>query len=114
MHELSIALNIINLVEDAIKEKEPVKVVEVELEIGKLAGIDTRSLVTALETASIHTPLSQARYRIKILPAIAKCKTCGLKFNLKNYLSSCPACKSYETEIINGKELKLKTIKINN
>ena len=114
MHELSIALSVIDLVEDTIKGKESVEVVEVELEIGKLAGIDTQSLITALETASAYTPLNKAHYRIKILPAIAKCKTCGLKFNLQNYLSSCPACESYETEIINGKELRIKTITINN
>lgn len=113
MHELSIALSIIDLANETLKNKEQSVVSEIELEIGKFAGVDTAALLTALEMASARTPFSSARFRITPVKATAKCRDCGTEFDLENYLSSCPACKSFRTMVITGKELRLKSIIIN-
>jgi len=42
----------------------------------------------------------------------AKCTTCGLVFEVENLYDSCPGCSGIMKDIIQGKELRIKTITV--
>lgn len=110
MHELSIALGIIDLVEAEARRNGAYAVQEVELEIGMLAGVEIQTLEFALQSAVKETLLEHAKI-VKIYnEGIGYCNDCNLSFSVATLFSPCPSCNSYCVKIIKGKELRVKSI----
>ena len=112
MHELSIALSIIDIAEQEVIKNSAKEVVEIELEIGKLSGIEPYALDFAWEHAIINTVLEKARRNTKYIKAIAVCNDCGHEFEIENIYDECPACKSYMKELKSGRELRVKSLTV--
>jgi hydrogenase nickel incorporation protein HypA/HybF len=56
-----------------------------------------------------------AQLHFQRIPAHLKCKDCGLLYSLAgNQLDACPACESFQVQIITGKEFQLNSIEIEN
>ena len=76
MHEASLAGGILQVVEDAARREGFVRVTELRLEIGQLAGIETRALLFALEAlaarraAENRDPVAQAAFRTAVEPVL--------------------------------------------
>lgn len=112
MHELSIAKNIVEIVEDEVKEKNAKFVSELNLEIGELSGIIVEALKFALDEVVKNSILDNTLINVNVVKAIAKCDKCGFEFDTNDYYSNCKKCNNIYTEIITGKELKIKSIVI--
>ena len=112
MHELSIAINIIEIAEQHARESNAICVKKVELEIGQLAGVVIEAMNFALEEAVKDTLLENAEFIIHSLTPQARCKMCDTIFQLDDYFSPCPACNKVDFDIIQGKELQIKSIQI--
>ena len=112
MHELSIVIEIIKIVKEAVDYKGEEKVESVELEIGTLAGIQREALEFAWASAVKGTILEGAKCIIKEIPAQASCLECGCQYNLEHWYDECPQCGSYFRDIIQGKEMRVKSIEI--
>lgn len=110
MHEMSIAMNIVDIVEEELEKAHATVVSQIELEIGTLSGVVLEALEFALDEAVKKTPLENAEIKIEKVSGRASCKHCGYVFESEDYFSSCPQCKSMETEIIQGKELRIKSL----
>jgi len=110
MHELSIAMNIVEIAEEESKKAGAVKVNEIELEIGKMSGIVIEALDFALMEAKKNSVLSNAKITINNIPAKAKCLDCDHEFDVEELFTPCPKCNSFKNEIIQGKELKVKRL----
>ncbi len=106
MHELSIAMQIVEVVE-AHLEADHQKVEEIEIEIGKLSGIVKEALEFAAEVAFENTALENARLQITEKEGKAKCEDCGNIFSLDSHFGTCPACHSFRKSIIDGHEMKI-------
>ena len=61
MHELSIARSIVQLSEQQAREHHSSQIEEVELEIGRLAGVELQTLEFAMESAVKGTLLEKAK-----------------------------------------------------
>ncbi len=110
MHELSIAVNILDIVnEEAIKAKST-SITEIEIEIGSMSGVVIEALVFALEEAVKNTKLCKAKFKFIETKAEATCSKCDNHFDVDDFFAVCPKCGSFETDIIKGKELKIKKI----
>ncbi len=112
MHELSIALGIVNIAEKEIKKAHKNKVELIELEIGALAGIEFNSLDFIWPSAVKNTVLEGAEKKINIIEGEAICGDCQHIFKLKNIFDSCPECNSYLKGITKGKELRVKYLEV--
>jgi len=110
MHELSIALGVVNVAEkEVIKAKK--KTVElIELEIGSLAGVELSSLNYVWSTAVKDSVLENAELRIDYIEAKARCLECETIFEMHKTFDSCTNCNSFFKEILQGKELKVKSL----
>ena len=112
MHELSIAVAIVDIAEKEISKVDASKVDLIELEIGALAGIEVDSLNFVWDSAVKNTVLEKALKKITIIHGEAKCKDCETIFKLDTIYDECPNCKSYLKGIIKGKELVVKTLEV--
>ena len=112
MHEMSIAINIIEICEKELQKAKGTKIEKVNLIVGKLSGIVIESLNFALEVSKQNGLLSDAEIIIEEIPASLKCLNCGLEFTSDEYYTTCPACNDFKHEILAGKELLVKSLTI--
>lgn len=112
MHELSIALSIIDLVETEARRNGSSRVEEVELEIGTLASVEIQTLEFALESAVKGTLLQDAKIVRIYIKGSGFCNDCRSSFPVSSLFSPCPDCGSYCVKIVKGKELRVKSIVI--
>jgi len=112
MHELSIAMGVVELAEKEALKGGGAVIESIELEIGKLSGIEIEALEFAWPVAVKGTMLANAKRIIFSIAGKAKCADCGLIFDIDNLFDSCPSCNSYIKEIFKGKELRIKAITV--
>ena len=110
MHEMSIALSIIDLATSEAQKGNAQKIVEVELDIGTISGIEIQALNFAMEIAVKDTLLESARIKINRIEAISECMECGEFFNSELTFSQCPECKALNTRVIKGREMQVKSL----
>lgn len=110
MHELSIAMSIVEIAEENINQANLSKVTEIELDVGELSGVVFDALEFAMVEAVKDTVLQNAVRKINRIPGKARCNECGFEFELEDIYTPCPKCASFDNEIIKGKELKVKSL----
>lgn len=110
MHELSIAMSIVEICTAEAQKAGAGKVTRVEVEIGSMAGIETDALEFSWEAATAGSITEGAPLVILKTEALARCRECSHEFLPENLFSACPACGEYGYELIRGKELQLKAI----
>jgi len=110
MHELSIALSIVEIAEQEVKKNQASSVEKIDLEIGRLSGIEPVAMEFALEQAVIDTVLAKAVRNIVYIPGRAKCLECGREFKIETIFEECPGCQSYFKDFLSGKELRVKSL----
>jgi hydrogenase nickel incorporation protein HypA/HybF len=113
MHEMSVAQNIIDIVNEHIPEGTTAGVSAVRLRIGKMAGIVTDSLEFCFEAIIKDTPLESARLDIFIEPLIVRCQACNSTSEIDDPAFLCPVCGSIGVELISGTELQVTEIELN-
>lgn len=112
MHELSIALSIINrLAEEA--EKHGGGTVEIiHLKIGVLSGVDGEALRFAYELACEGTEFAGSRLEITSVPLLVYCPVCATTHTPEPHEVLCPRCITPAQEILQGKELEVSAMEI--
>lgn len=110
MHELSIAMRIVDIVSEVASQNKVYHIESVNLEIGELTSIVPDALTFAFEAAAKDTCMENAFLKMKIIPCKAVCNMCREEFCPGPYFTVCPACESSDCEVINGKELSVISI----
>ena len=110
MHELSIAMSIVDLAAKQAAKHDADVIEEIELDIGCLSGIEMESFDFAWKQAVKRTILENATRRVNRIEGKAHCLECDTCFDMQHLYDSCPECNSHFAEIISGKELKLKSL----
>jgi len=75
-----------------------------------MSGIETESLEFAWNQAVKQTMLQNAVKKINRINALAKCLDCNTEFTIENYYDACPVCGEHLLDIIQGKELRVKSL----
>jgi hydrogenase nickel incorporation protein HypA/HybF len=111
MHELSIALSMIEQVEQqAAAQSGGVRSIQVK--IGALSGVDVEALRFAWEIARAGTPLAEAQLEIEFVPLMVRCPSCGVTRIAEIFSIACPDCPDAEQEILTGQELELVALEV--
>lgn len=115
MHELSIAIRIVEIVQKAIGDDGGKgRVEKVRLNVGKLSAVVPESLRFCFEVAARGSRLEGAELVIDEIPAGARCRSCGHEWMTDDFVFSCPACGSGGIEVVSGRELGVESIEIRN
>lgn len=113
MHELSIAMGMINELTRVAKENNAKKVLTVNLKIGKMSGIVTDSLKFVFDAIKLEYPvLSTTEILIEEVPLMYKCNDCNNAFETDTYFPSCLGCKSYNLKLLSGEELDIENLEV--
>ncbi|KJJ85027.1 Hydrogenase expression/synthesis, HypA [Candidatus Omnitrophus magneticus] len=110
MHEISLAENIVKILEKELLDPEITAVKIVYLEVGYLRYIVPEILETAFLSAPKDEKLKNAKLKIKVLPLIIKCLKCGKETIMDKIELSCAHCSSDDVKLIGGKEFSVKEI----
>ena len=107
MHELSVALSLIEGVEEEAARHEG-RVQAVHLKLGPLSGVVKEALLSAFELASAGTSLEGTRLLIEETPIIAFCPRCRTRKTIRSIQwFCCPVCESPVSDIVQGRELQV-------
>lgn len=110
MHELRIAEDLSQIVLEAAKTENLSKVTRVNISFGQMVQIVPDIFETAFREFVFSTIAGDATLEIEILPVKMKCRNCGSDFQVGDNSFVCNLCKSPELDIIQGKELFIKSI----
>jgi hydrogenase nickel incorporation protein HypA/HybF len=110
MHELSIAEHIVEIAVSHLQRDGATSVREIELEIGTLSGIEIDALTFALDVVTKNTPLHDANIRILRVEARSRCNACGNEFVMEDFFSPCPACGAFDNTVVQGEEMRVKSM----
>ena len=105
MHELSIVQSILEIADSEVRKVQAHKVDQIDLDIGRLAGIEMDALYFAWDACVPETVLADAKRVVHHIPAKARCSDCAVEFETADYFAQCPNCDEYMTELIQGQEL---------
>ncbi|MGB3190659.1 MAG: hydrogenase maturation nickel metallochaperone HypA [Limnoraphis sp.] len=109
MHELGITQNIVAIVSEHARGA-PVK--RVTLEIGKLSAIMPDAIQFCFDVCTQGTALEEATLEIIEVAGLGKCRQCGTEVPLDQPFGVCHTCNSLELDIIQGEELKIKEMEV--
>ncbi len=113
MHEMGIALRIVEIARSAIPKEAADRAVEaVNLKVGKLTAIVPESMRFCFSVVSRDTPLEGAKLNIEEIPVTAVCGDCLAEFTIESADFSCPKCKSPDIRILSGRELTVASIEL--
>jgi hydrogenase nickel incorporation protein HypA/HybF len=113
MHELSIAMSIIEMAEEEAEKRGPVQVTAIHLKLGALSGVVKEALLSAYEMACDDTPLKNARLIIEEIPVVVFCPKCQAQRPLSSVQFFCCAeCGTPTAEVVQGKELEVVSLEI--
>jgi hydrogenase nickel incorporation protein HypA/HybF len=112
MHELSIAMSIVEMAQEEALERG-VRVNAVHLKLGAMSGVVKEALLSSYEMACDDTPLRGSRLVIEEVPVIVFCPNCDVQRPLSSIqLFCCGECGTPTSEIVQGKELEVVALEI--
>jgi hydrogenase nickel incorporation protein HypA/HybF len=112
MHELSIATNLVNLIEEQQAEHQFERVSKIHLKIGEFSSVVPEALEFSFEIASKGSVAENAELLIEIIPLVLKCTACNKEFHTEPYIFVCPDCGSTKTQMVSGSELQIESIEV--
>jgi len=96
MHELALAQNIMNLINEEQTRHNFTKVETIKLSAGGFCGIDPHALSFAFEIVRAGSCAAEAELDLQIDPIKITCRQCGFSASVEHGVSICPQCKSSE------------------
>ena len=116
MHEMGVALNIVDRVEYHAKNAGAKKVRHVTLRFGNVSGIETDYLDKCWEHACEGTLLEGAEFEYDIVKGVLKCRSCGQEYDAQEAILQpevkCPACSSPDFQVLSGQEMEIVNITV--
>jgi hydrogenase nickel incorporation protein HypA/HybF len=112
MHELSIAMSIVEVAQEEA-ERRGVQVDTVLLKLGAMSGVVKQALLSCYEMACENTSLQGSRLLIEEVPVIIFCPNCRAQRPLSSLqLFCCSECGTPCSEIVQGKELEVVALEV--
>jgi len=113
MHELSIAMSLLSMIEEQAEARGDVRVKAVHLKLGPLSGVVKKALQSAYEMACDGTALQECELIIEDVPITARCPKCDELRQINSMQEiCCPVCGTPTPEIITGRELEVTGLEI--
>lgn len=113
MHEVSVALAIVDELTERAANAAVAKITAVHLRVGALAAIDVRALEFAWNLATDGTAASNSRLLVTHVPLSIACNTCGVERTIEHgTLPVCPVCATPSNRIVRGRELEITAMEV--
>jgi hydrogenase nickel incorporation protein HypA/HybF len=113
MHELSIAMSIVEMAQEEAELRGNVHIQAVHLRLGNLSGVVKEALLSSYEMACETTALEGSRLVIEEVPVEIYCSNCRTQRPVHSIQYFCCAeCGTPSAEVMRGKELEVFALEI--
>jgi hydrogenase nickel incorporation protein HypA/HybF len=113
MHELSIAMSIVEMAQEEAELRGNVHIQAVHLRLGLLSGVVKDALLSSYEMACETTILEGSRLIIEEVPVEIYCANCRTQRPVHSIqYFCCSECGTPSAEVIRGKELEVFALEI--
>jgi len=113
MHELSIALSILDLAAEEARRQGNVRVLGIHLKLGRLSGVVKEALLSAYELVRASTPFEEAQLVIEEVPVLVHCPTCRTTRAVVSVQQLwCAECGTPSAEVVSGRDLEIVAMEI--
>ena len=113
MHELSIALSMIEMATEEAERRGGTRVNALHLKLGPLSGVVKDALLFSYEVACNGTLLEGSQLFIEDVPVVIYCRECQSEQQLESIQRfCCPACGTLTSEVVRGRELEVVAMEI--
>jgi hydrogenase nickel incorporation protein HypA/HybF len=112
MHEMSIVAGVLDIAENEARAAGAMVINSVEIEVGQLAGVEIGALEFCFEAARKGTLAAGATLVIHEIPGLGHCPDCDRDVAIDYFMAVCPDCKQGLVEILQGKELRVRSINV--
>ncbi len=113
MHELSIAMSILDMLEEESEKRGDVRVEAVHLKLGAMSGVVKDALVSAYQLASEQTNFESCRLVIEEVSITADCPECRAERPIRSMqFLVCGECGTPVSNIVHGRELQVTALEL--
>jgi len=113
LHELSIAVSLVEAAVEKAATLGNVRVSALRLRIGPLSGVVKDALLFCFELAAQGTPIEGATLVVEEVPITAFCPQCGVERELPGpFKLCCPGCGTPLPRLLTGKDLELSALEV--
>lgn len=112
MHEMSLAMGILQIVEDAARDQAFQYVKSVHLEIGQLAAVEPEAMRFCFDAVTQGTLAEGATLTILEVPGQGLCFNCNQTVPLAALYDACSACGGHPVQATGGTEMRVKELEV--
>lgn len=112
MHELSLCISMVEIIEQKAHQHHARRVTAVWLEMGALSCVEEQALRQGFVSASRHTLAENCQLRLSVKPARAWCWDCCFSVQVDKHDAPCPRCNGHTLRIEDGDSLRIKQLEI--
>lgn len=113
MHELSIAMSIVEMAEEECSAHGYTQIRAVHLRLGLLSGVVKEALLSSYDIVCESTLLEGSQLLIEEVPVEILCPKCELPRRVSSIQwMRCPECGTPASEVVQGKQLELVALEI--
>lgn len=108
MHELSLAMSLIDAACEEVERLGGVRVAALHLRLGALSGVVREALEFSFDLAAQGTAIEGARLAVEEVPIVVFCPACSTERELPSpQRFRCPVCATETPDVVSGRELEL-------
>ena len=112
MHEMSLAENVLQIIEDSARTQNFRRVRCVTLEIGQLAAVEPDAMRFCFDAVTSGSIAEGARLEIIETPGEGRCTACGKTVAMHETYGLCPECGSPRLQVITGNRMQVKNLEV--
>jgi hydrogenase nickel incorporation protein HypA/HybF len=113
MHELSIAIGLVEAAQEELEKLGAVHVLAIHLQLGRLSGVVRDALEFSYEIACQNTPLMGSRLIVEEVPVLIDCPVCRAPKEIVSLQDfHCATCGTLGGKVVQGRELQLIALEI--
>jgi hydrogenase nickel incorporation protein HypA/HybF len=113
VHELSIALSLLESVGEAAAREDARRVTAVHVRLGAMSGVVRDALCFSWDLASAHTVAAGSELRVEEVPLVVYCPVCEAERSPSpGHGLVCPLCETVAPAILRGRELELVAVEV--
>ena len=112
MHEMSLAENVLQIIEESARTQNFRHVRTVVLEIGQLAAVEPEAMRFCFDAVASGSIAEGARLEMIDLPGRALCYDCMTTVDIAHRLDPCPLCGGGKLIPNGGDEMRIKDMEV--
>jgi hydrogenase nickel incorporation protein HypA/HybF len=113
MHELSIAMSILDLAQEEADRRGNPHIEAIHLKLGPLSGVVKEALLSAFELAAEESGFSDCSLVIEDVPISVFCATCNGERQIRSMQCfQCVECGMPASDVVHGRELQVSALEL--